>query len=571
MKRSEIPFKDFERVIDPFLNTVKAYPDNLFLRVRRKGRMLTFTYRAASEQVRRVAHSLKENGFMPGERAAIVGENGPEWIFSYLGILWAGGVVVPLDPRARPAEWAHLMRHSDCKFIFCSFQAHEDIKQTRDAMPRGKKIILFPWEDSQLNLFPPNETDKALSGPEPRLRDDMAVILYTSGTTGDSKGVVLTHGNLLANLGQVLAALEIHEKDRFLSVLPLHHCFESTCGFLLPLAEGASITFPGALKSNELLADLKEVRPTVFLVVPLLLEKLHRGLMKTLKKGSPTRRGLFYGLKTLSEISDRLLKGRASKTLLRRVRGAMGLDELRYLVSGGAALPRELSREYERLGFPILQGYGLTETAPVVSVNLPKKCRNESTGLPLPGIEVKIVNPSPEGIGEIVIKGPNVMRGYYRNEQATQETLQGGWLYTGDLGKIDEAGFLHVTGRKKSLIVTRGGKNINPEEIEEEFLRSPLIKECLVLARIHPRTQNEEIHAIIHPDSDHLDEVLSVKGLSLSEELLRSLIQQEVERANSTLAKYKRITSFSIRQEEFPKTTTQKIKRYLFEKGGIEV
>jgi long-chain acyl-CoA synthetase len=399
----------------------------------------------------------------------------------------------------------------------------------------------------------------------------MAVILYTSGTTGNPKGVVLTHGNLLANLEQVLRVLYINEGDRFFSVLPLHHSFEATCGFLFPMTEGAMITFPRSLKSKELLEDLKDTRPTVFLVVPLLLEKLHQGLMKNLQKASPVRRGVFHGLKTLARACDLLLKGSVSRGLLHRVRAAMGLDRLRYLVSGGAALPRNLSKEYEMLGFPIMQGYGLTEAAPVISVNLPNKCRNESTGPPLPGIEAKIINPDQDGIGEIAVKGSNVMQGYYRNEEATREVLRDGWLYTGDLGRIDGEGFLYVTGRKKSLIVTRGGKNISPEEIEEELLMTPFIKETLVLAKIHPRTKNEEIHAIIYPDFDRMDEYAREKGITTDEEGIRELIRQHVEKVNSALAHYKRIRNFSIRQEEFPKTTTEKIKRYLFEEGGMEV
>jgi long-chain acyl-CoA synthetase len=207
----------------------------------------------------------------------------------------------------------------------------------------------------------------------------------------------------------------------------------------------------------------------------------------------------------------------------------------------------------------------------VLSVNLPWKCRNASTGLPLPGIEVKIVDPNPDGIGEIAVKGANVMVGYYKNEEATRQILQEGWLHTGDLGKIDREGFLYVTGRKKSLIVTKGGKNISPEEIEEELLKSPFVKEALVLARIHPRTKNEEVHAILYPDFERMDEVALKKGSPLDEKGIRSLIEPQVEKVNAVLAEYKRIRSFSIREEEFPKTTTQKIKRYLFEAGGVEV
>jgi long-chain acyl-CoA synthetase len=463
------------------------------------------------------------------------------------------------------------MRHSECRFIFCSSEFFENVEELSDTIPTLQEIIRFTGKGTGRTTPSVFESHEGLPEPEARSRSDMAVILYTSGTTGISKGVVLTHGNLLANLEQVLAALEINEKDRFLSVLPIHHSFEATCGFLLPMMEGATVTFARSLKSKELLEDVKDTRPTVFLAVPLLLEKLHQGLMRNVKKSSPVRKGIFYGLKTVARACDPLLKGSASRALLHRVRTGMGLDALRYLISGGAALPRMLSREYECLGFPILQGYGLTETAPVLSVNLPWKCRNASTGLPLPGIDVKIVDPNPEGIGEIAVRGANVMIGYYKNEEATCQVLQEGWLRTGDLGKIDKEGFLYVVGRKKSLIVTKGGKNISPEEIEEELLKSPFVKETLVLARIHPRTKNEEIHAIIYPDFEQMGEYAVEEGVTLDEKGIRKLIETHVERVNAVLAEYKRIRNFSIREEEFPKTTTQKIKRYLFEEGGIEI
>jgi long-chain acyl-CoA synthetase len=571
MRCPDIPFADFQKIPDLFLNAAGAYPGRPFLRIRRKEGLATITYQGTVDAVRRVARTLRENGLSPGERVAIAGENCPEWIVSYLGILWAGGVVVPLDSRAKAPEWAHLMRHSECKFIFCSSEFYDAVEELKETIPTLQDILRFTGEGPGQTVPPVFEAREALPEPEPRSRVDMAVILYTSGTTGVSKGVVLTHGNLLANLEQVLMALEISENDRFLSVLPIHHSFEATCGFLLPMMEGAMVTFARSMKSKELLEDVRDTRPTVFLVVPLLLEKLHQGLMKNVRKAPPMKRGVFYGLKVLAGACDSLLQGSASRMFFRRVRADMGLDALRYLISGGAALPRTLSMEYERLGFPILQGYGLTETAPVLSVNLPWKCRNASTGLPLPGIEVKIVDPTPDGIGEIVVRGANVMLGYYKNEEATRQILQEGWLYTGDLGKIDREGFLYVTGRKKSLIVTKGGKNISPEEIEEELLKSPFVKEALVLARIHPRTKNEEVHAILYPDFERMDEVALEKGSPLDEKGIRSLLEPQVEKVNAVLAEYKRIRSFSVREEEFPKTTTQKIKRYLFEAGGIEV
>ncbi len=570
MKSAEIPFKRFQKVIDALLVTTNAHADLPFSRIRGKGGFTAYTYRETLSRVKKIGNYLKQKGFGPGERAAVLGENCPEWMFSHLGILWAGGIVVPLDSRATPAEWAHLMRHSESKFLFVSSTFCEDITELKETIPTLHEIVSFS-ENGQFSLPSIFKSFNESPEPEDRARDDIAVIIYTSGTTGTSKGVMLTHGNLVANIEQSLKILDISENDRFFSVLPIHHVFEGTVGFLLPLTAGSSVTFSSSMKSKELLGDLRDTRPTVFLVVPLLLEKLHQGIMRNLKKASAVKKGLFYGLKTLAKAFNPFMNGGASEKLFHRVRATMGLDQLRFLISGGAALPRFLSKEYEMLGFPILQGYGITEASPVISVNLPWKHKNESTGPILPEIEAKIVNANSDGIGEIVVRGPNIMKGYYKNEDATNEVLQDGWFYTGDLGKMDGDGFLYVTGRKKSVIVTKGGKNIHPEEIEEELLKSPYIKETLVLAKIHPRTKTEEIHAIIYPDFEILDEYALEKRLTISEKIIRGLLEEHIETMNKKLAEYKRVRSFSIREEEFPKTNTQKIKRYLFEEGGIEV
>ncbi len=571
MKSDEIPFKSYQNIPDALLKSAGTHPDLPFLKMRRGGKFIAYTYQDLFSSVRKIGHYLKENGFVPGERAAVIGENCPEWIFSYLGILWAGGVAVPLDSRGTSTEWAHLLRHAECQFLFVSPRFYGDMADRKGTIPTLREVVSFGVEDPEPHLPFILRTFEGLPGPEVRRREETATVLYTSGTTGMSKGVMLTHGNLLANMEQCMTVIQIDEKDRFFSVLPMHHAFESTAGLLVPLAAGASITIARSLKSKDLLEDLRETKPTAFLVVPLLLEKFYQGMKRNLNKAPPVRKGLFYGLKILASTLDPITKGRASQRLLRSVRAAMGLDALRYLVPGGAALPRWLSKEYEDLGFPILQGYGVSEAAPVISVNLPSMRRNESVGFPLPGIEVKIDRPNSDGVGEIVVKGPNIMKGYYKNEDATQEAFRDGWFFTGDLGKIDPQGFLYITGRKKSLIVTKGGKNISPEEIEERLLDCPFIKETLVLAKIHPRTKNEEIHAIIHPDLDALDNHGMERGVTIDEKTIRDLIEQHVEKVNRVLAEYKRIRSFSIREEEFPKTTTQKIKRYLFEEGGIEI
>ena len=571
MKGYEVSFQDYQSIPDVFWRTVKTHPELLFLQTRAEREFIRYTYEATRDHIRKIAEYLRGRGFSPNERAAVLGGNCPEWIFSYLGILWAGGVVVPLDARGTVTEWAHLMNHSDSRFLFAAPEPGGEIAKQKEAIPSLQEIIAFSGEKGDTNLPSILQSCEGLMEPQKRERGDLAVILYTSGTTGASKGVMLTHGNLLANVEQCVRVFDMDETDRFFSVLPIHHSFESTGGLLSPMAAGASVTIARSLKSKELLEDLREVRPTIFLLVPLFLEKFYQGIERDLKKAFLGKKSLFRLLKSGAKICNSITSGAASKKFFRPIRTKMGLDRLRILVSGGAPLPRSLSREYEILGFPVCQGYGLSETAPVLSVNVPGRCRNESVGLPLFGVEVKIFDPDPEGIGEIAVKGPNIMKGYYMNEPATRQAFFEGWFFTGDLGKMDRDGYLYVTGRKKSLIVTRGGKKISPEEIEEELLKSPFVKETIVVGRNHPRTKTEEIHAIIFPDFEALDRYGKEKGITLTHRAIRELLGQHLDKVNGVLAEYKRVKDFSIREEEFPKTTTNKIRRYLFTASSTSV
>ncbi|MEO0240900.1 MAG: AMP-binding protein [candidate division WOR-3 bacterium] len=571
MKGREIPVENYNKIVDILTFCAKRYPDRIAMRMRKENVFYEVTYSELLENVKKIAGYLKSKRFKKGERAAVLGENRPEWGMCHLGILWAGGIVVPLDSRATSSEWAHIMRHSESKFLFVSSRFYDEIVEVKDDIPELKEIISFDSENPEPNLPFIFSEIKEMDKPEELKRDDVALILYTSGTTGLPKGIMLTHDNILSNIEMMLKVLDVDENDVFFSILPIHHVFEGTCGFLAPLTIGCEIFYARSLKSKELLEDLKTARPTIFLVVPLLLEKLLMGINKNVRKANIIKKGMFYSLKGLSKMFQLTGNKRVSHLLFKKVRSELGLDRLKYLISGGAALPRWISREYELMGFPIYQGYGLSETSPVVSVNLPGKCKNESVGPPLPGVEVKIFDPDPEGVGEIGVKGKIVMKGYYKNEEATKKVFRGEWFLTGDMGKVDKDGFLYITGRKKSVIVTKGGKNIYPEEIEEKLLQSPFIKEVLVLARIHPKTKVEEIHAIIYPDFEFLDEWSKEKEIEITDEKLNKIMEEEIEKINKELADYKRVRSFSIREEEFPKTTTQKIKRYLFEQGGIEI
>ncbi len=526
-----------------------------------------YTYQEVGNLVSRIATYLKEQGVEPGDRVAVLGENRPEWGISYFAISWAGATIVPLDARATPHEWKHILNHSESKGILVSGRMLADILDFQEDVPSLKFVISMDKNEQVPDILTlGRDSNREPAQPHAFDLDDLAVILYTSGTTGSSKGVMLTHKNIVSNVDAIYQIMDIGPGDVFFSVLPIHHVFEATAGFLFPVYSGAEIVYARSLRSRELREDMTAAQPTLFLTVPLLLEKIYLGILKQVKKSPPTKRALFSLLKGTARVLDPLTGRKASRALFKSIREKIGFGRTRFIVSGGAALPRWISKGLEEMGFPVLQGYGLSETAPVLTVNPPCCPKNESVGLPVPGVEIEIVDPNEEGVGEIAARGPNVMKGYYKNPEATAEVLRpDGWFLTGDLGYLDDEGYLYITGRKKSVIVTRGGKNIYPEEIEEHLAQSPFIAEILVLMGRHPQTGDEELQAIVVPDFEALDQYAREHDLTLTDQMIYDLIAREIKRLSRDLAPYKRPKRFAIREEEFPKTTTRKIKRYLFQ------
>ncbi|HID16570.1 MAG TPA: hypothetical protein EYP16_07215 [Candidatus Atribacteria bacterium] len=324
----------------------------------------------------------------------------------------------------------------------------------------------------------------------------------------------------------------------------------------------SKIVYSPSLKSKEIIETMKENNITLMLGVPLLFEKIVEGLMRKVESAGLLKKLFFKSSMGLTKISKGI-----GKALFKSVREALGMKHMKYVISGGAGLPEWVSDFLEKLGIPILQGYGLTEASPVVSVNLPDKPKNKSIGLVIPDVDVKIDNPNEEGVGELLVRGPNVMLGYYKKPEETKKVIKNGWSYTGDLAKIDKDGYIYIKGRQKSVIVTHAGKNVYPEEVEAKILQSHYVKEVLVLGRINPDTKREEVYAIIHPDYEHFE----FDFKQLDEEKITNILKQEVKKYCAELADYKRVKKFEIREEEFPKTTTKKIKRFLFQKKPVEV
>jgi len=552
--KGQIVNKEIKLLGEIFEKSTRSFPNKLALK---KGDT-EYTYAQLKDAVIKLKNHLLGLGLRKGERFSVIGENRPEWAISYLAIVRAGLVCVPLDPMLKEGEIIHVLRESEARGVLSSESHIYKIEGAKEELENLNWII--PMDSI-------NELDVGEDIPAGEIDpDSLAILIFTSGTTGTSKAVMLSHNNVISNVGSVAPVIILDQNDAMVSIIPMHHTFEGTCGFLYPLYCSAAIYYPPSLKPNDLQATMKSARVTCLVAVPLLFEKFLRAVHRKVAKSPVPTKILFNTISGIGSVFKFL-----RKPLFARVRREMGLENIRVVIAGGAALPVKVAKGLELFGIPILQGYGLTESSPVISVNPPKNPKNDSVGLPIPDVEVKINDPDTNGTGEIVVRGPNVMLGYYKNKEATDEVLKDGWLYTGDLGRMDKDGYLYVIGRMKSIIVTPTGKNIYPEELEEKLIKSEWIEEVLVVPRINPETKKEEICAIIYPNYQLLEHYSISQGITLTERDIRSIYKDEVKKCNENLPAYKKITRFEIREEEFPKTTTKKIKRHLFIERGIKV
>jgi len=541
------------------------YPTTTALQMRRGEEFYKVTYRELKDRSDRLGSGLLHLGIKAGDRVAILGENRPEWVECYMALAGLGIVAVPLDSQLKVPEVRHILTDSEA----CGLFASQDYMETAQEATFKLAGVKHLWSMDELG--------KLYQPPEPkRLKrqvqlDDLAVIIYTSGTTGQSKGVMLTNKNIMSDVDSAYQTFHFDHNDIFISVLPLHHTFEATGGMLLALYAGSTITYARSLKSRDIIADIRDTGATMMLGVPLLFEKIYEGIMRAVKEKPLLTRIAF----SASEGVVKSLKGlagiRAGKAVFKSLRVKAGLSTLRLLVSGGAALKVDVAIGLDNLGLEIMQGYGLTESSPILTFNGVKNPHPASVGPALVGIELKIVDPDASGIGEIAAKGPIIMQGYYKNPKATQEVLKEGWLFTGDLGYIDDRGCLFITGRAKNVIISAAGKNIYPEEIEERLAKSPYVAEALVVGEKNPQTDREEVHAIIYPNAEAFDEYALKHKVTIAEGDIERILKEEIKHQCTHLADYKRVKHFSVREEEFPKTTTRKIKRYLFVGKKVQV
>lgn len=525
-----------------FLPTLQArYGDQAALTVRRGDRAVTLSHREAARQALQMAAHLETLGVRAGDRVALVGDNSPEWLLAFFAIAMRGAVAVPLDAQLTRDEIAPLLTHAETRAVF----AAERWVRPLEAMGHAHVLPLVPATFEALDLPP--------SPIATRTGDDLAAILYTSGTTGSPKGVMLTHRNLLSNVRACSEILYIQPHDVLMSLLPLHHAYALTTT-LIGMAGGLPVVLPHSLKPDSVVAALQAERVTALPAVPLLVDHLARGMQERIRALSPVPRAFALGLIALCRTVRPLLGARVARTLGRPITRRLGC--LRGLIVGGAALNPESVRFFDSLGIVAIQGYGLTETSPVVAMT-PRPWRPDSgVGLPLRGLEVRIDAPNNEGVGEVLVRGPSVMPGYYRNPEATAEVLVDGWLRTGDLGTFDARGHLHLAGRSKHVIVLANGKNVYPEELELHYGQSDLIAELCVVTG-HAEDGSEQPLGVIVPSPRAHD-----LAADASEEALRKVIGRELTRLSEGLADYKRLKRFEIRLEAMPQTTSRKVRRH---------
>ena len=503
----------------------------------------SLTRREVAHRAAELAEMLGARGVEPGSRGGLIAQNAPEWGTAYFGVLLTGATLVPLDAKLTAAEIANILRRCGAAVLLTCDVNADKARAAADGACQVMPLAEIPSAGAS--------GGKALARLLDRHQpagDDLAVISFTSGTTGEPKGIMLTHGNIASNVVAAPQIMPFGPDDNFLSILPLNHLFEQTLGMLLPFYGGARVTYPQSLNPRVLVEAMRKTHATVAVIVPAVARLFHKRVEAEIAQMSPWKRRLARALVRIAAAADRLGLP-VGPLLLRRIRAAFG-EHMRVFFSGGAALDDEIALFFKRIGLPIMQGYGLSETSPLVAANSPSHCRIGSVGRPIENVSVKIdpVGGCAEGTGEILVSGPNVMAGYFADAAATAAVLNDGWLRTGDLGRLDADGFLHVTGRLKDVIIGESGKNVYPNEIEAEIARCPGVDDACVLGL--PTTKagrrHEDIVVLVIPVGPPAD---------------AETIRREIRSACKALADYKTPKLFALWEAPFPRTATLKVKK----------
>lgn len=549
---------------DMLNQSAKLFPNNNAFKIKIDGNYNGISYTQYKEDVDSLGTALINLG-LKDSFISLIGENRYEWCTSYLGVTNGAGIIVPLDRELPLTEIENLLNRSQSKAIIFSSKHLKDIESIHERVPSVEYYINMDADDDYGNFLSYKkllEKGKSLilDGDKSYInatidREAMNMLIFTSGTTDLAKGVMLSHKNVTTDVMAITQCLYIDDKDSALSILPLHHTYECTAGFLVMIYNGCCMSFCDGLK--HIPKNLKELKPSIVMMVPLILESIYRRINDTISK-KPGGKFILRNALNFSNFTRRVLGIDLRKKIFKQVHETLG-GRLRLVISGAAALSPHVARGFQDMGINVIQGYGLTECSPIVTVNRDELFKYDSIGLPLYGVEVKLHNVDENGMGELMVKGDIVMLGYYQNEDATNKVLKDGWFLTGDLGTVDSDGFFKITGRKKNVIVTKNGKNIFPEEVESYLNKSDFILESLVTGNEDEQTSEPIVTAQIVPD---MDTIRTKFNTDISEEDLFKLIQNEVKKANKKMPLYKHVKSFTIRREEFAKTTSRKIKRY---------
>ena len=536
-------------VNEMFHISVLRFPDHLAFHSFEPETKLTFA--EAERRIMEIAGYLQSTGFQEGDKAAVSGRNSTEWTLAYFAIIYAGGIVVPLDYSLKDGEMERFISFGGVKRLFID-------SERVDGIDKDGSLGLIKYSIGHADGYQSVDTMNGVYKPLGfRNGSDVAAILFTSGTTGTPKGVMLTHDNLVSDCFLTQSILDIRDNDVMYAILPIHHAYAMMAVVYISISCGAAVVFGRKLAMSHIIRELKDGKVTVFMAVPMLYNKMIGALMSGVRKKGAAVYCAVRALMGFSGFMKKVFGINVGRRIFHSMLAKLSLDNLRLCISGGGPLPPSTFRMFQELGLDFLQGYGLTEASPVTHLNPSKAFRVESVGKLFPEEEVKIVDPDSDGNGLIYIKGPMVMKGYYHNEEATKEVLtEDGWLNTGDVGHQDKDGYLYLTGRAKNVIVTEGGKNIFPEEIEDHFqLFSEIDQVCVVGYMADEALRKEGIRILIRPTDEYRE---SMKN---DEAAIARHMNDLVEQVNRDIQHYKRITKVTIVTDKMPMTSTSKIKR----------
>jgi long-chain acyl-CoA synthetase len=554
---------------DRFVECAERWPNLTALEIQRHDHLESCTYSELRRWAESVGRWITENRIAPGSRMAIFADNHPRWVAAYLGIITAGCVAVPLDTALHGDQVLKLLKDSGTSAIFVDAK-HVPVARVADKELNVGLILTDPdraTDEVKQDRLLANLPDIFKAGPgsfQPLLvnTEDLASLLYTSGTTADPKGVMLTHGNFLGEVDAVFNWVNIGPNDALLGVLPLFHVLALMANLLLPLVKGSRVVYLETLNTTELLKALEERNITAFAVVPQFYYLIHERVFQEIKKRGPLTEKVFGAMIALNR-TLRKIGINAGPILFRKIHQTLG-PKMRYFATGGSRFDPAIQKDFYDLGVDVMQALGLTETTAAIYVNAPDDIVIGSCGKAMKGVEGKIVDPQPQedggpAVGELAVRGPVVMKGYWNRPDATEAVMKDGWFLTGDLGHFDSKGNLFLTGRKKEVIVLSNGKNVYPEEIEAHYSKSPFIKEIAVMGLEGKAGEDRDrLHAVIVPNFDELRKRKIVNA--------KEVIRFDIEGLSSEIATTKRISSYDIWQEDLPRTTTRKIKRFEMQK-----